>query len=451
VLKRMAATTDEANRAALAAAAFGRAGVKMTNLVRDGAKGLAAMRAEARELGIVLDEQMLRAAEAANDQLTRMESILSANLNRLLIGLAPTIIEIGKAFADAAPKIKKFIESFLPDELAGVDELERRLEAVRMRKEELKAEFDALGEAGFAGISAESSAQIRELEAQEKVLEALIKAARLREKTLDAAGVTRPAHPKVVIGGTPEQRKRAFALADTLLTPQQRAAKALAQRMKELNELVDAGALSWRTYGKLVARAQEEFNQAAGSGVASIQSLQTATDDLRSSVEEMGRATASAFEDMIVQGRSAREVLRGLVQDLQRSLLRRFVTKPAGDLFGKALSALFSGGGGAESVALSLTGPRFQFAAGGRPPVGEPSLVGERGPELFVPDRPGTIVPNDRLGGTVVINQRFDFRGASLEAAALLRREAERIKRETLAAITESAERGGRLARLPRV
>ena len=38
--------------------------------------------------------------------------------------------------------------------------------------------------------------------------------------------------------------------------------------------------------------------------------------------------------------------------------------------------------------------PSF-FADGGRPPVGETSIVGERGPELFVPDRPGTIVPNE--------------------------------------------------------
>jgi len=38
------------------------------------------------------------------------------------------------------------------------------------------------------------------------------------------------------------------------------------------------------------------------------------------------------------------------------------------------------------------------FANGGRPPVGRPSVVGERGPELFVPDRAGTIIPNHALG-----------------------------------------------------
>jgi len=41
----------------------------------------------------------------------------------------------------------------------------------------------------------------------------------------------------------------------------------------------------------------------------------------------------------------------------------------------------------AESLGLSA------FAAGGRPDVGVPSLVGEEGPELFIPDSAGTIIP----------------------------------------------------------
>ena len=58
------------------------------------------------------------------------------------------------------------------------------------------------------------------------------------------------------------------------------------------------------------------------------------------------------------------------------------------------------------------------FANGGRPPVGKPSIVGERGAELFVPDRPGTIIPNHQLGGmggstNIVVN--VDASGSSVE------------------------------------
>lgn len=39
-----------------------------------------------------------------------------------------------------------------------------------------------------------------------------------------------------------------------------------------------------------------------------------------------------------------------------------------------------------------------QFADGGDPAVGQPSIVGERGPEIFVPKTAGTIIPNNMLG-----------------------------------------------------
>ena len=42
------------------------------------------------------------------------------------------------------------------------------------------------------------------------------------------------------------------------------------------------------------------------------------------------------------------------------------------------------------------------FEKGGRPPVGQPSIVGEGGAELFVPSSAGTIVPNNQLGGKPV-------------------------------------------------
>lgn len=58
---------------------------------------------------------------------------------------------------------------------------------------------------------------------------------------------------------------------------------------------------------------------------------------------------------------------------------------------------------GVSSLGQSLKIPGF--ANGGNPPVGRPSLVGERGPELFVPRTAGTIVPNHALGGAnIVVN-----------------------------------------------
>ena len=49
----------------------------------------------------------------------------------------------------------------------------------------------------------------------------------------------------------------------------------------------------------------------------------------------------------------------------------------------------------------------LNFANGGSPPVGKASLVGERGPEMFVPRQAGTIIPNNQMGSSstnIVVN-----------------------------------------------
>jgi len=79
-----------------------------------------------------------------------------------------------------------------------------------------------------------------------------------------------------------------------------------------------------------------------------------------------------------------------------------------GILLSRGIGSFKSAGGRGGSGLLGM------FANGGRPPVGRPSIVGERGPELFVPDRAGTIVPNGAMGGAnVTVN--VDASSSSVE------------------------------------
>jgi len=63
---------------------------------------------------------------------------------------------------------------------------------------------------------------------------------------------------------------------------------------------------------------------------------------------------------------------------------------------------LLGGFGSAPSIGTSTNyfgggfTPMSFFADGGRPPVNDVSVVGERGPELFVPDQPGRIISNEQ-------------------------------------------------------
>jgi len=62
------------------------------------------------------------------------------------------------------------------------------------------------------------------------------------------------------------------------------------------------------------------------------------------------------------------------------------------------------GGGGGGGGFWSSVGSILGFANGGSPPVGKPSIVGEKGPELFVPKTAGTVIPNGATGGSQIIN-----------------------------------------------
>lgn len=54
---------------------------------------------------------------------------------------------------------------------------------------------------------------------------------------------------------------------------------------------------------------------------------------------------------------------------------------------------------GILTAALIVQTSLLGFADGGSPPVGVPSIVGERGPEIFVPKTSGSIIPNHMIKG----------------------------------------------------
>jgi len=65
--------------------------------------------------------------------------------------------------------------------------------------------------------------------------------------------------------------------------------------------------------------------------------------------------------------------------------------------------------GAAIKFGMGLVNKIRGFEKGGRPPVGQPSIVGERGAELFVPDQAGTIVPNNQLGMGQPVTVNFNI------------------------------------------
>ena len=130
-------------------------------------------------------------------------------------------------------------------------------------------------------------------------------------------------------------------------------------------------------------------------------------------LQNAANETVDAFEKLnITIQNDIKQGIKGLIKgtstfgDLLNNVADRFL-----DL---ALNQALFGNAGGQTVTGGLF-KMFGFADGGRPPVGRPSIVGERGPELFVPDRAGTIIPNKQLGGETSIVVNVDASGSSVE------------------------------------
>ena len=98
--------------------------------------------------------------------------------------------------------------------------------------------------------------------------------------------------------------------------------------------------------------------------------------------EDIGTGITDALADAVEGTRTLGEAARSILNDIASSLLRLGINA--------ALTGLFGG---------TKFGSFLGFANGGRPPVGRPSIVGEKGPELFIPKTSGTIIPNNQIGG----------------------------------------------------
>jgi tape measure domain-containing protein len=208
------------------------------------------------------------------------------------------------------------------------------------------------------------------------------------------------------------------------------------------------------TLGRLVERSERigqpipdetvsrEANAALEELERSQQRVQQATERTSNTARELGLTFSSAFEDAIIKGESFSKVLQGILQDIARIVVRRTITEPLGtavtsSLAGFDFGSIFSGIG-------SALGGLFR-AEGGPVAGGQPYIVGERGPEWFVPNRSGTVLPNGMAPGGPVINQSItiDARGADAGVEARLRVLSAQIVRQASAATLDAIRRGG--------
>jgi tape measure domain-containing protein len=142
-----------------------------------------------------------------------------------------------------------------------------------------------------------------------------------------------------------------------------------------------------------------------------LQQTQAQAEQLKSVYSDIGMSIKSGVVDAIqgaINGtKSLGEAAANVLNNIAAKLLDVAINMA---LFG-AMSGTGTGGG--LLGGLFKPSPR---ALGGPVSAGSPYLVGERGPELFMPSRGGSIIPNNALGGggtSVVVN--VDASGSSVQ------------------------------------
>lgn len=189
----------------------------------------------------------------------------------------------------------------------------------------------------------------------------------------------------------------------------------------ELAAFREVGQPIGETQDKIITKIKEQT-------VVSAQ-LNKLLDEQGKVAREAGQITADAFENAILSGEKLRDTLQALAQDLLRLLFRQQITEP----LAKGIGSFFK---------------TLPFFANGGPITGnQPAIVGERGPELFVPSTSGRIISNSAMRsgggapamGGVTVNYNIAAGVTRGELVPILEAERKRLKAE----IPDMVRRGG--------
>jgi hypothetical protein len=143
----------------------------------------------------------------------------------------------------------------------------------------------------------------------------------------------------------------------------------------------------------------EAYNQALADNQAATQrwknQQQSYVQDLTLSFIDMTSVIVNSGEPIL---QSMTKMFNEIGKQIGAMIVKALLLAAVFAMFpGFGGGTLFGGATKFKGILGSMMGG--QFADGGSPPVGKMSLVGERGPELFVPGSSGTIIPNHALGG----------------------------------------------------
>lgn len=384
VSDRLATIESPADRVRIAFDLFGRSGVNLVNTLQNGSGELTKLRAEFNAVTMELTGPQAKAVEEANDRFDKLGRVLGSIGQQVTATLLPVLAKIGEFVVINVLKALNAATKGVRNFLNAIVELANEL-GIEMKK-------FTFGE----GLNDELDRMILNLE----------KAGKASEEASNK--LTRVEITKGVAAGFERVNNMA---AKTLATFDE-----FGDKIGFLKAKTDTSISGLDQYRDATLSVKDALETTAVSGLSKM-------EDALLGVMEGTMSAKDAFKSMA----------KSIIADLARIAIQKSVTGP----ISAALSGMFAG---------STAAPTGK-AIGGSVQRGQPYLVGERGPELMVPNQSGSIIPNGAGGGGVVVNQTINLStGVSQTVRAEVMQMLPQISNAAKGAVLDARRRGGSFA-----
>lgn len=351
---------------------------------RLGSSAIKDLRTQYRSFGGVLTSEVVANARATNDELSKTRAIFKATARELVTIFGPAVQSVSNLLGITVPKAASLATRAVIKGRAAFAQFAGTIAGV----------FG--NERAAQNLKELSDAYERELERIKKGLSDLdnefgdgVKASDLLDNSLK--------NQRTTVQGLTEDWSRfdkTFREVKQLYEDTRTPAERLYAQLERYTQLLNDQVIQWDLYQRAVKKAVGEFQDASTQTEKTAEETTTNTQKLLEDIKVEIEGTSRAIVDSIfTSSNDIKDIFRDLVNELAKLAVKRLVTDPlvgiASGFLKNIFGGFFGGGGGQRQFGGPVTG-------------GRPYLVGESGPEVFVPQGQGEIVP--AAGGQTNVN-----------------------------------------------
>lgn len=326
------------------------------------------------------------------------------------------------------------------------DELRRALADLNLNEiiaEGLQGRIDA--NEAFGGLSEQLNAELQILretaEGTGRSFEEMISGLGLTPEQID---YLRQLHTEITsLKDAEEAASEARKLSNQRLEEAKQIAESYAPEVRNLQKEHD---LLTAAMGRMDGATRKLATDALEQIKEKMRELDPMYKTLKDATISMSQSLSQSFADALVNGKNAMDGLKNVFKQFVATMIAKAMEL---FVFNHILNAVFGLSGGSALPTRTL------FAAtGGNLQANQPTIVGERGPELIVPRGGGNTIVNSNNtrsalsgGSPVVVNQTINVdAGVSQTVRAEMMTLMPVFREQTVAAVADQARRGGSYA-----